>query len=142
MVLSLKERPTPNNMKIVQDALDRADVLLGHNIKFDLQWLFASVKYDGAVYDTMVFDYVWARGVKVPLSLDECCRRHKTPTKKKKEILENYLKEGIGFDIIPADIVEEYGIADVQSTYEVAVSQSKQEGKSLEQIAAYTVPVF
>ena len=60
----------------------------------------------------------------------------------KKEILENYLKEGIGFDIIPADIVEEYGIADVQSTYEVAVSQSKQEGKSIEQIAAYTVPVF
>jgi hypothetical protein len=74
--------------------------------------------------------------------LDECCRRHKTSTKKKKEILENYLKEGIGFDIIPADIVEEYGIADVQSTYEVAVSQSKQEGKSIEQIAAYTVPVF
>ena len=66
----------------------------------------------------------------------------KTSTKKKKEILENYLKEGIGFDIIPADIVEEYGIADVQSTYEVAVSQSKQEGKSIEQIAAYTVPVF
>ena len=52
------------------------------------------------------------------------------------------MKEGIGFDIIPADIVEEYGIADVQSTYEVAVSQSKQEGKSIEQIAAYTVPVF
>ena len=37
-----KKDPTPNNMKIVQDALDRADVLLGHNIKFDLQWLFAS----------------------------------------------------------------------------------------------------
>ena len=25
-------QPTENNMKIVQDALDRADVLLGHNI--------------------------------------------------------------------------------------------------------------
>ena len=109
--------PTENNMKIVQDALNRADVLLGHNIKFDLQWLFASgFIYSGAVYDTMVFDYVWARGVKVPLSLDECCRRRPTSTKKK--------------------------IADVQSTYEVALSQSKQEGKSIEQIAAYTVPVF
>jgi len=52
------------------------------------------------------------------------------------------LKEGIGFDIIPPEIVEEYGIADVQSTYEVAVSQSKQEGKSIEQIAAYIIPVF
>ena len=51
-------QPTENNMKIVQDALDRADVLLGHNIKFDLQWLFASgFIYTGAVYDTMVFDY-------------------------------------------------------------------------------------
>ena len=137
------KEPTPDNMKIVQDALDRADVLLGHNIKFDLQWLFAAgFTYDGAVYDTMVFDYIWARGVKVPLSLDECCRRHQTSTKKKKEILENYLKEGIGFDIIPPEIVEEYGIADVQSTYEVAVSQSKQEGKTIEQIAAHIVPVF
>jgi|TARA_A100001391_G_C4982480_1_gene255713 DNA polymerase I-like protein with 3'-5' exonuclease and polymerase domains len=135
--------PTENNMQIVQDALDRTDVLLGHNIKFDLQWLFATgFTYSGAVYDTMVFDYVWARGVKVPLSLDECCRRHQTPTKKKKGILEKYLQDGMGFDIIPHEIVEEYGIADVQSTYEVALSQSKQEGKSIEQIAAYTVPVF
>jgi len=136
-------QPTENNMKIVQEVLDRTDVLLGHNIKFDLQWLFASgFEYSGAVYDTMVFDYVWARGVKVPLSLDECCRRHQTVTKKKKDILEKYLKDGYGFDMIPHEIVEEYGIADVQSTYEVAVSQAKQEGKSIEQIAAYNVPVF
>ena len=59
-----------------------------------------------------------------------------------KDILEKYLRDGMGFDIIPHEIVEEYGIADVQSTYEVALSQSKQEGKSIEQIAAYTVPVF
>ena len=56
--------------------------------------------------------------------------------------MEKYLQDGMGFDIIPHEIVEEYGIADVQSTYEVALSQSKQEGKSIEQIAAYTVPVF
>ena len=137
------KQPTENNMKIVQDALDRADILLGHNIKFDLQWLFASgFKYDGAVYDTMVFDYIWARGVKVPLSLEECCRRHQTSTRKRKDILEKYLQDGYGFDMIPVDLVEEYGIADVQATYEVAQSQAKQEGKSIEQIAAYIVPVF
>ena len=61
---------------------------------------------------------------------------------RKRKKFRKLLEKGIGFDIIPADIVEEYGIADVQSTYEVAVSQSKQEGKSIEQIAAYTVPVF
>jgi len=135
--------PTENNKKIVQEALDRTDVLLGHNIKFDLQWLFAAgFIYDGAVYDTMVFDYIWARGVKVPLSLEECCRRHQTTTKKRKDILEKYLQDDYGFDMIPANIVEEYGIADVQATYEVAQSQAKQEGKSIEQIAAYIVPVF
>ena len=51
-------------MKIVQDALDRADILLGHNIKFDLQWLFASgFKYDGAVYDTKLLIYDFYNGV-------------------------------------------------------------------------------
>ena len=90
----------------------------------------------------MVFDYIWARGVKVPLSLEECCRRHQTTTKKRKDILEKYLQDDYGFDMIPANIVEEYGIAEVQATYEVAQSQAKQEGKSIEQIAAYIVPVF
>ena len=134
---------TPNGKELVQEWLDNTTVLIMHNAAHDLLWLWESgFTYDGAVYDTMVFDYVWARGVKVPLSLDECCRRHQTTTKKKKGILEKYLQEGMGFDIIPHEIVEEYGIADVQSTYEVALSQSKQEGKSIEQIAAYTVPVF
>ena len=33
------EPPTPNAKKELQDVLDRTDVLIGHNIKFDYSWL-------------------------------------------------------------------------------------------------------
>tara|TARA_A100001391_G_scaffold77589_1_gene50135 strand:- start:736 stop:1062 length:327 start_codon:yes stop_codon:yes gene_type:complete len=43
----------------VQDILNQTTLLIGHNIKFDLMWMLeAGFKYAGAVYDTMITEYV------------------------------------------------------------------------------------
>ena len=48
-----------DNHKSVQNILDKATLLIGHNLKFDLTWLLeCGFKYSGRVYDTMVGEYV------------------------------------------------------------------------------------
>ena len=59
------------NREKVQAALDNADRLVGHNLKFDLQWLLeAGFKFEGDLYCTQIGEYVLARGQKWPLSLE------------------------------------------------------------------------
>ena len=109
-----------------QGMLDRADIIVGHNIKFDLNWILScNFKYDGPVYDTMVAEYLLARARKWPLSLEALAKRYEV-TEKKKDLTEDYLKEGKTFAEIPWDIVEEYGRADVQATWEVADKQVRE----------------
>lgn len=115
--------PTKNAFDILQKALDDTDILIGHNIKFDLGWLReCGLKYTGKLFDTMVAEYVLLRGQKSAMSLDECCKRRGIPGKKKDEI-EPYRKKNIGFDTIPWDIVEEYGRMDVTITSLLAEKQ-------------------
>ena len=67
----------------IQELLDKATILIGHNIAYDLMWLWeCGYKYDGVVFDTMLAEYVLQRGKKEPLSLEECAKRHELATKK------------------------------------------------------------
>lgn len=108
----------------VQSILDRTDLLINHNIKSDLNWLYeCGFVYNGKVFDTLIAEYVLARGVKWQLSLKDCCIRRGTSLKKS-ELVEEYHKNKIGFGDIPKELVEEYGRQDVRSTkelYEVQV---------------------
>ena len=61
---------------IYKTVLDRATILIGHNIVYDLMWLWeCGFKYDGAVFDTMLAEYVLQRGIKEPLSFKRLCRK-------------------------------------------------------------------
>ena len=62
-----------NNYDVtIQELLDQATILIGHNIAYDLMWLWESgFKYDGPVFDTMLAEYILQRGIKQPLSLEE-----------------------------------------------------------------------
>jgi DNA polymerase I-like protein with 3'-5' exonuclease and polymerase domains len=107
----------------MQATLDKTDVLVGQNLKFDLTWLRAcGFKYDGHVYDTMVAEYILAKARRWSLSLDSLAKRYGV-TQKEKDLVAPYLKDGKTFYDIPYDIVKEYGIADVIATEEVAVKQ-------------------
>lgn len=118
----------------LQSDLDKADILVGQNIKFDIMWLRScGFKYDGVLYDTMVAEYIRSKGRRWSLALDALAKRYNV-TQKEKDLVAPYIKEGKTFYEIPAQIVEEYGVADVVATEEVALKQLEAFGLTFEEI--------
>lgn len=110
----------------LQKALDEADILVGHNLKHDLSWLLEcgfTIDPEKLLFCTSVAEYVLARGLKRDLSLAGSAERRKCPSRKRKDLTQDYLDQGIGFEAIPMPVVKEYGIADVQTTAELFVAQ-------------------
>jgi len=127
------QEPSKHGFYMVQKALDEADVLIGHNIKFDITWLReCNFKYDGALYDTMVAEYVLASARRWSLGLKAVAEKY--GTKKKKDLVDDYMKSGTTFYDIPYNIIEEYGIADVEATEKVAIEQMKAFGSTFEEL--------
>ena len=119
--------------EILQGALDNADVLIGHNIKFDITWLReCGFNYNGHIYDTMVAEYILASARRWPLGLKAVAEKY--GTEKKKDLVDDYIKRGITFYDIPWDIIEEYGKADVEATEKVALEQLKAFGTTFEEL--------
>ena len=114
---------TIDDPKGLQDQLDEATVLIGHNIAHDLMWLWeCGFVYDGPVYDTMLTEYVLQRGVKQPLSLDACAERYSLDTQKQ-DTMKEYLKKGVSVDDIPYGELREYLLADLHATQELMQEQ-------------------
>ena len=81
----------------MQATLDKTDVLVGQNLKFDLTWVRAcGFKYDGHVYDTMVAEYILAKARRWSLSLDSLAKRYGV-TQKENDLVAPYLKDGKTF---------------------------------------------
>jgi len=126
--------PTPGAFETFQKALNFADVLIGHNIKFDLTWIReCGFTYEGEIYDTMVVEYILSRAQSWPLNLASIAGKY-GGTQKEKDLVADYLKNGNTFYEIPWDIVREYGIADVMATEEVALKQLEVLGTTFEEI--------
>jgi len=114
----------PIYKKEIQDILDDTTLLVGHNIKFDLLWLWESgFNYKGKIYDTMIGEYVLGRGSKQSLKLKDCCIRRNVS--QKSDATEQYLKRDVSFENIPLRIVDEYGRQDIQATRALFQSQMK-----------------
>ena len=119
---------------LFQKALDHADLVVGHNIKFDLTWIReCGFVYEGAIYDTMVAEYILAKAQRWPLGLAALAEKYGV-TKKEKDLVTPYLESGKTFYDIPWEIVREYGIADVKATEEIAIEQLKAFGTTFEEI--------
>ena len=104
----------------LQELLDSTTILVGHNISYDLMWLWeCGFKYDGNVFDTMLVEYVMLRGQKKPLSLEACAARYNLNTQKK-DTLKEYFKKGLGVDDIPKEELSEYLSADLNATKELS----------------------
>jgi len=115
--------PTFNGKEELQLTLDNTTLLIGHNIAYDLLWLWESgFKYNGDVYDTMLNEYVIQRGVKEPLSLQACAERYgATP---KQDTLKEYFAKGYSTRDIPHAELCEYLRADLQATKDLYDSLS------------------
>ena len=115
-----KEYLYRDNYDGLQDLLNNATVLIGHNIVHDLMWIWeCGFDYTGAVFDTMLGEYVLQRGQKQPLSLEACAERYNLNTKKQ-DTLKEYFKKGTGVDDIPHEELSEYLSADLHATQELS----------------------
>ena len=84
--------------KRVQDILDKTTLLVGHNIKFDLIWLWESgFTYNGRIYDTMIGEYVLQRGVKTSLKLKHLCQRRGVI--QKSDLMEKYIRDDVDWGL-------------------------------------------
>lgn len=111
------------NTALLQAALDRTTLLVGHNIKYDLIWLKAcGVKYDGPLYDTMLAEYVLAKGTYQPLDLGSCCLRRGIPAESK-DMLAEHLDKGGNVDDMPLDDLIKYGKGDIEITEKLYQAQ-------------------
>lgn len=119
-----KERVDLGSFGRIQAILDAADLVVAHNAKFDMSWLFeCNFKYTGKLYDSMILEYIISKGQKPSLSLADCCTKYGlTP---KKDILKEYIAKGVNVDEIPAAELKEYGLGDIQSTYELYLKQQE-----------------
>jgi len=128
------EPPTNQGFNIFQDALNLADVVIGHNIKFDLSWIReCNFKYEGHVYDTMVAEYILSKARRWPLGLDAVAGKY-GGVQKEKDLITPYFKEGKTFFDIPWETIVEYGKADVHATEQVAIAQLKAFGSTFEEL--------
>jgi|TARA_R110000782_G_scaffold70992_1_gene142519 DNA polymerase I-like protein with 3'-5' exonuclease and polymerase domains len=115
-----KEYLFRDNFDGVQKLLDDATILIGHNIAYDLMWLWeCGFNYDGAVFDTMLAEYVLQRGIKQPLSLEACALRYDLDTKKQ-DTLKEYFKKDMGVDEIPPEELSSYLSADLHATQQLS----------------------
>ena len=109
----------------IQDLLDRATILIGHNIAYDLMWLWeCGFKYEGPVFDTMLTEYILQRGLKEPLHLKDCAERYDLETKKE-DTLKEYFAKGYATDEIPRAELRQYLSADLHATQQLSDRQYK-----------------
>ena len=115
-----KEYLYRDNYDGLQDLLNDATVLIGHNIVHDLMWIWeCGFKYEGPVFDTMLGEYVLQRGVKKALSLEACAERYELATQKQ-DTLKEYFKKGFSVADIPPNELSEYLSADLHATQQLA----------------------
>lgn len=97
------------------EAVEQADVLVAHNAKFDLMWLYRCgfPPASKVVYDTQIAEYVIGgnRYQLSKLSLEKSLKRHGLPGKE--NVVSNMIKRGICPSEIPREWLAMYAIQDV-----------------------------
>lgn len=111
---------TENAKEKLQSQLDEATVIICHNAQHELTWLWdCGFKYDKPVFDTMLVEYLFQRAQKQPLSLQAIAERYDLENQKM-DLMKEQLKAGVSVDDIDGDELEEYCLADVRATQELA----------------------
>ena len=110
---------------VLQAVLDETTLLIMHNARHDLPWLWESgFKYDGLIYDTMIGEYLLLRGVKRGLGLGHCAEVRNLPSYKL-DTLKEYYKKGYNTDEIPLAELTEYLVGDLNVTRELFLAQEQ-----------------
>ena len=128
--------------KLVQSVLDMTELLIMHNATHDMMWLWAcGYEYEGAIYDTMLAEYLLSRGIKEPYSLAEVAERRGL-AEQKEDYLKTCLKKGINTNETDLHKLSLYLRADLLTTSElfhaIEADYATPESKSLHTVRQVT----
>jgi len=127
---------------LVQSVLDMTTLLIMHNARHDLMWLWESgFTYDGPIYDTMLAEYLLQRGQKAALSLEACAIRRNL-AEQKEDYLSTCIKKGINTNETDLSKLSLYLRADLLTTSElfhsIEADYATSESKSLHTVRGVT----
>ena len=132
------EYPTPDSPDAFQAALYKAEIVVFHNAKFDVQWLqeMGFVIPDTLkIYCSMIAEFILQKSRRNPVSLKMSAERRNLRSQKKSDLIDGLFKEQIGFEAMPLDTMLEYAEADIHTTGELYLQQQSDfyadENKSL-----------
>jgi DNA polymerase I-like protein with 3'-5' exonuclease and polymerase domains len=142
LVFHHNEKDVPDSPAQMQEALDKATLLICHNAKFDVTWLL-EMGFDipDQVYCTMIGEYILSKGQKRPLSLKAIAERRDV-TRKKSDLVDDLFKSGTGFEAMPLATVIEYAEADVISCGEIYLDQQDEYAAKSNRSLAETVKLM
>ena len=113
------------NAETLQEALNRADIVVGFNIKFDLSWLKrigVDVFNIKQVWDCQIAEFLLESQRNPYPSLAKACEKYNIPAKM--DIIElEYWDKCIDTDEIPKEVLLEYNKHDVIITEQVFKKQ-------------------
>lgn len=108
-----------------RDKWDRAQLIIGFNLKYDLHWLRRSgFSFEGKrFWCTQVCEFVLGRQQTPYPSLDESTTRYNLGSKSR--AVEEYWERGVNTHEIPREILAEYAARDAELTYKLYLKQQE-----------------
>lgn len=118
----------------IQQLIDKADVCIAHNAKFDLHWLKSISIVANKIWDTMVVEYLLnGQDNTKSNSLNETAKRYGLELKH--DAVKEYWDSGINTANIPMETLREYCFQDCLITYKVYLEQQKRkQGMSMDKL--------
>lgn len=102
---------------IIRDVLRDADVVIGHNIKFDLLYIYRNKTEPlPRIWDTQLAEYLFSGQKELYASLDELTEQYVGEDSTKDEAIKAYWNRGVDTDAIPASELLPYLEKDVKNT--------------------------
>lgn len=110
----------------LQDAINSADILVGVNIKFDLQWLRRNnivIPPHVRVWDCSLAEHIMSGQRTIFPSMDGMCTQYGLPDKQGG--LEEFWNAGTSTEDIDYNIVKNYNIDDITRTWSIFLAQQE-----------------
>ena len=123
--VSYCDTPTEATLCSVQEQIERADLIIGFNFKFDFHWLRrAGLNLKGKqIWDVQIAEYVLRYQRESYLSLQDVCESY--GIQGKLDVVEQYWAEGVDTPSIPWDVLSDYAKQDVKATEDCFNAQWK-----------------
>ena len=118
------DEPYGSQLTLINRTLSEdTDLLVGFNLKFDLNWLYRyGIVYHGKVWDCQLFEHFASNMTWIYPSLEESCQRRNLEGQKYKDI-EAYWDQKIDTTQIPWELIEKRVLSDISITEQLYLAQ-------------------